>query len=233
MFRRLAASLFCLAVLAPVAGARGFSEPPPAAAKVAPRPPPADRIRPDPAPVDPEKDQPAPIQAPTRAQVWRALARRRAHNLADFRRYRKRGVYPHNFVRSGPLNVWRDPEGHLCAAATMIDMDGQHALVQKVGDTQNNVRLLDVTSGPLMDWMLTSGLTIEEIDMIQEPMFRPSPRRVEEDPKWRMAEDRRLRKLYVRVEAYLVKHRRQSLTDAVDRLMAHPKLAHDLVEASL
>ena len=40
--------------------------------------------------------------------------------------YRKAGVYPHNFVRSGPLNVWMDSEGHLCAAATMIDKDGKH-----------------------------------------------------------------------------------------------------------
>jgi hypothetical protein len=173
--------------------------------------------------------RPPPIQAPTRAQVWRALARRRAHNVADFRRYRIRGVYPHNVVRSGPLNVWRDPDGHLCAAATMIDMDGEHALVKQVATTQNNLRLLDVTSGPLMDWMLTSGLTIEEIDMIQAPMVMPNPRERQQDPAWRMAEDRRLRTLYVQIDGFLVKHQQQSLATAVDRLMAHPALASRLV----
>ena len=229
MFRRLAASLFCLAMLAPVAAARDFAQPP-SAGPAAPHPaPPPDRI----GPIDPVPVRPPPILAPTRAQVRRALARRRAHNAADFRRYRKRGVYPHNFVRSGPLNVWRDPEGHLCAAATMIDMDGQHALVKRVGDTQDNVRLLDVTSGPLMDWILTSGLTVEEIDRIQEPMFRPSPRRVEDDPTWRMAEDRRLRQLYVRVEASLAKHRARSLTEATDRLMQYPALARRLVDGTI
>ena len=45
-------------------------------------------------------------------------------------------------------------------------MSGEHALVGKVARESNFIRLGDVKSGPLMDWMLMSGLTQEEIDQI-------------------------------------------------------------------
>src|SRR5687767_13165043 len=88
----------------------------------------------------------------SKAQVVKVLAARRAKNLKAFRAYRKAGVYPHNFVRRGPLNVWMDRDGHLCAAATMIDKDGKHDLVAATAKSTNFIRLLSVTEGPLMDW---------------------------------------------------------------------------------
>jgi hypothetical protein len=165
--------------------------------------------------------------APTRAEVRRALLLRRAHNLESFRAYRKAGVYPHNLTRTGSLNVWLDREGHLCAAATMIDKDGKHELVQKTAETNNFIRLLDVVDGPVLDWILMSGFTIEEIDRIQAPMIEPNP----EDlmPNWRAEEDARLRKLYAATDAYLVKHQKAGIESAVSRLMEHPELARKLL----
>lgn len=171
---------------------------------------------------------PVPL-APTRDQVRAALAKRRDHNLASFRAYRTAGVYPHNFIRVGPLNVWRDTDGHLCAAATMIDKDGKHQLVQDTGDKNDFIRLLDVTDGALYDWMLTSGLTIEEIDRIQAPMVMPD----EMNRSWIEAEDARLRKEYLATDAWLVKHRTAGLASAVNRLMAHPDLARRLVAGEI
>ena len=170
---------------------------------------------------------------PSRAAVRAALAKRREHNLASFRAYAKAGVYPHNYVRPGPLQTWLDQDGHLCAAATMIDKDGQHELVVKVGKTENHIRLLDVTEGPLMDWMLTSGFTIEEIDRIQEPGF--NERMWQEQEQRRLAfarEDARLRKVYAETDAYLVKHASDDLDIATDRLMEQPDLARALVANS-
>src|SRR5215468_1881850 len=112
----------------------------------------ADLVRP---PARDESRMPVPMV--DRVAVEKALIARRAHNIAAFRAYMNAGIYPHNTVRPGPLNVWRDDDGRLCAAATMIDRDGKHALVQTTADTNNNVRLLDVTTGPLLDWILTSG----------------------------------------------------------------------------
>ena len=171
--------------------------------------------------------------APSRAEVRAALAKRRAHNLASFRAYAKAGVYPHNFVRPGPLQTWLDRDGHLCAAATIINMDGQKELVAKTAQTSNNIRLLDVTDGALMDWMLTSGFTIEEIDRIQEPGFEVR-REPDEEQRRQMylAEDARLRKVYAQTDAYLVKHVRDGLDTATDRLMDYPELARALVSSS-
>ncbi len=162
---------------------------------------------------------------PGRAAVKAALAHRRAHNLASLHTYVTTGVYPHNTYRTGPLNVWRDARGHLCAAATMIALDGKSELVAQTGDTNVNIRLLDVTAGPLLDWMLTSGLTIEEIDRIQAPGFMPDqPTEV----SYRN-EDAKLRVDYGKTEAYLKQRAAADLDEATTRLMAHPDLARALV----
>jgi len=170
-----------------------------------------------------------PDAAPTRAAVRKALAARREHNLAGFHTYRTSGVYPHNYVRPGPLNTWRDRDGHLCAAATMIDLDGQHELVSKTADANNQIRLLNVTDGALMDWVLTSGFTLEEIDRIQEPGFRP------EQPvqNWQAQEDARLAKDYAATETWLGKHAKDGLDSATERLMQNPELATKLVNGEI
>ena len=166
-----------------------------------------------------------------RADVRAALEKRRAKNLQAFRAYRRAGVYPKNMTRVGPLNVWIDKDGHLCAAATMIDKDGKHDLVVETGKHDNFIRLLDVTRGPLLDWLMTSGFTIEEIDRIQAPMigryddmFGPE----------RQNEDQRLATEYARTDAWLVKRAKAALDLATDRLLRQdPALARRLVDGTL
>jgi hypothetical protein len=155
--------------------------------------------------------------APTRASVRAALVKHRAHNLASLHRYVTTGVYPHNTYRTGPLN--------LCAAATIISLDHHPDLVAETAKTNVNLRLLDVTSGPLLDWMLTSGLTLEEIDRIQEPGFMPD--RPTEQAYRR--EDAKLRRDYTATEAFLKRHAAADLEEATTRLMARPDLARTLV----
>jgi hypothetical protein len=170
-----------------------------------------------------------------RAAVRAKLIEQRAANLARFRSYYAAKVYPSNVYTPGALNVWRDEAGHFCAAATIIRMSGEIALVDKVADDSNFIRLADVKQGPLMDWILTSGFTQEEIVMIQKP-FRPvsfessfaDPPRVV-DATLRDRETRRLFKVYRAVDAKLVKAQKASLERAVDRLMAHPTLALQLL----
>jgi hypothetical protein len=177
----------------------------------------------------PSTTEPDPIAvraAPTRKAVRAALASRREHNVAAFHAYVARGIYPHNTYRFGPLNVWRDAEGHLCAAATMISKDGHDELAQTTARANNNIRLLDVVDGPLLDWMLTSGFTIEEIDRIQVPDMEPAI----VDPQTLAAEDAKLNNSYRAAEAFLKKHVKEDLETATDRLLANPALAWQLVE---
>ncbi len=173
--------------------------------------------------------------APDRAAVKKALEKRRAKNLASFRAYRKAGVYPHNTFRPGPLNVWLDADGHLCAAATMIAMDGKQKLVDDTAATNNQIRLMNVTEGALLDWILTSGFTIEEIDRIQAPMIYPDGR-VDGwplQPRDFTAEDAKLKAGYAKTDAWLVKHKKSSLDTATDRVMSNPQLAWKLVNGSV
>ena len=180
----------------------------------------------------------APRRALDRAAVRAALVKARDTNLAAFRAYQAKGTFPSNTFKGRKLNVWLDEAGNLCAAATIIKMSGQDELVAKIAEQNNFIRLGDVKQGPLMDWMLTSGFTQDEIAAIQEP-FMPSMReqpRVPQQPilvdaKLRKAEDARLIKVYKSVDKQIVKNQNKSLDKATDRLMKNPELAWRLVDA--
>ena len=164
-----------------------------------------------------------------RQTVRAKLAEQRTANLARFRAYQQGGVFPSNTFGPRRLNVWMDRDGHLCAAATIINASGQTALVQQVAEQTNFIRLADVKQGALMDWILTSGLTQAEIAAIQEPFMPVSRRQPEIDPKLRATETARLIKKYKAVDAMIVKNQKKSLELAVDRLMRHQDLAWQLV----
>lgn len=176
----------------------------------------------------------APRPEVSRAQVRAKLLANRAANLARFRAYQRGGVFPSNTYSDAKLNVWRDESGHFCAAATIIRMSGMTELVDRVAEQTNFIRLADVKQGPLMDWILTSGFTQDEIAAIQEPMMPVVTDPIEPvvDPQMRTVEDQRLIKKYKQVDRMLVKNQRASIEVAVDRLMAHPALAAQLVRSS-
>lgn len=219
---RLALAFSLIASLSTGALARRVSEP--SFGSVAPihfaRPPDADVAQ-------------LPMRFVDRAAVRAKLAKNRVANLARFRVYQKKGVFPSNTFTDGKLNVWLDQFGNLCAAATIIKLSGQDDLVMSVADQNNFIRLADVTSGPLMDWILTSGLTQDEIAAIQEPfmpvtrepVMEPSPEPLVVDAGMRRAENRRLARKYKQVEARILKRTSKSLDAATDRLMANPDLA--------
>jgi len=184
----------------------------------------------------------APERVLDRAAVRAKLIANRAKNVASFRAYQKRGVFPSNTYRNGKLNVWIDAAGNMCAAATMINDWGLHDLVIRVSEQTNFIRLRDVRQGPLMDWMLMSGLTQAEIVAIQEPGFmvrqqplrepkRPTPAPILVDADLRKAEDIRLTRRYKEVDAMIAKNAKQSIEAAVDRLMKSPELAWKLINS--
>lgn len=179
----------------------------------------------------------APRRVLDRATVRAALAKARVTNLAAFRVYQNKGVFPSNTYKPGKLNVWLDEDGNFCAAATIIRMSGQDDLVSKVAEQNNFIRLADVKQGPLMSWILTSGLTQDEIAAIQEPFMDVSDRPLEPsqpilvDAKLRKAEDARLEAKYKRVDKLIVKQTKKSLDLATDRLMKHPSLAWQLIDS--
>ncbi|MEO8706046.1 MAG: hypothetical protein ABI867_38810 [Kofleriaceae bacterium] len=176
-----------------------------------------------------------------RAELRKALEKQRATNLKRFHSYRLKGVYPHNTYELGMKNVWIDESGNLCAVATLMQVDGQEAIVATTAKDQNFVRIAELTSGPLIDWVLTSGLTQEEIVMIQQPSqadieeMEWQERREARKRKRALArEDRRLAANYRVTEKALEQKTiaRAGLDLAVERLAQRPKLAAALIASA-
>jgi hypothetical protein len=110
--------------------------------------------------------QPKATTAPAVPVASIDLAKQRAISLQRIRDYLAAAVYPLD-EQGRPTSIFRDAEGRLCAMAYLIDASGRRDLVDEVVRTNNKLKLADVKDGPLMDWMLGSGLTQEEIAMVQ------------------------------------------------------------------
>jgi hypothetical protein len=179
----------------------------------------------------------APARSLDRDTIRQALLAKRAKNLATFRAYQKRAVFPNNTYDGKIINVWRDDAGDLCAVATMVNQSDTK-LVDRVAEQTNFIKLGTVTTGPLMDWILASGFTQEEIAQIQLPdspvTRRPMPheRPLPIVADLRARETARLVKQFKQVDAKLVKDQKASIELAVTRLMKHAELAWALVDAT-
>lgn len=102
------------------------------------------------------------------------LAAKRARHIQALKAYRDAGVFPDNSELAKPLAVFIDRNGVPCAFANVMIQDGQMRIVRRVSQTNNNVLVGDIKAGPVMDWILTSGLTHDEAAEIQVPgsMYR-------------------------------------------------------------
>ena len=107
-----------------------------------------------------------------RAETKRSLAEHRSQQIARLQAYADRGVFPRNFVPgSGPVHMFKDALGTRCAVANLIYLDGHGDLVDRAALARNDVIVADETSGPLHDWVLSSGLTNEEVRRVQGVLF--------------------------------------------------------------
>jgi hypothetical protein len=107
------------------------------------------------------------VQTGEQTRAW--LAQRRRGQIARLRGYAEAGVFPHNNESIHPMHMFIDPGGRLCAVANLIARDGQRPLVAATARRSNGTVVAAERSGPLHDWVLTSGLTREEVDRIQAP----------------------------------------------------------------
>jgi len=116
------------------------------------------------------------------------LAQHRRQQIERLRAYAQAGAFPHNTTTDAPLHMFRDAQGNYCAVANLIHQDGRDDLVETTVKTRNDLAVADVSDGPVMDWVLASGLTKEEVVRIQEPAPRmrsqptPEPRAVAPTP---------------------------------------------------
>lgn len=89
--------------------------------------------------------------------------------LEELGRYRAEGRFPKN-----PGNVpdftptFVDAEGTPCAMAHLLEIGGQHELVEKIARERNYARVHELADEPLLlEWLDAAGLTVEEAATIQ------------------------------------------------------------------
>lgn len=173
------------------------------------------------------------------ADVYRQLLKERMKNIERLSKYRDTNVFPINYDFPGQMvPYFVDEHGTHCAVGHLVKESGHTDLVKKVVEMNNHVKVMDVKDGPLVDWILSSGLTQEECARIQ-PNYRPRPRPIPDpkptprpipdpkpDPKPTPApsptpeESQRLKLHFSQVEAELKANTFPSLDKAMERLRA-------------
>lgn len=154
------------------------------------------------------------------SDAWRDhLAAQRATQIERLRAYAAAGVFPVNDDQPGMLNIFMDEQGRRCAMAELIWRSGHADLVQDVARTDNDLQLGSVTGGPLMDWILTSGLTQEEVAFVQEPdFFIGNELPIDLQQQFVFSEQQRLSSHFLAAAAQLEAYGDASLDAAVARL---------------
>jgi hypothetical protein len=159
------------------------------------------------------------------------LATHREQALTRLHAYAEAGAFPVNTTQAPTGHFFRDSEGRYCAVANLVHQDGRDDLVDDVVRTQNALVVSDIHDGPLYAWILTSGLTQEELAHIQRPAPMVLRRPVDDlvaakpappTPKLPTVEQMRdsLRAQLAGIEADLRRDTDASLDVAVERLVA-------------
>jgi hypothetical protein len=101
---------------------------------------------------------------------------RRSAIVAELRRYRDRGVFPHNYDfpdRPTPYFIDRKT-GTLCAVANLLAATGRRDIVDRVAAANNNVWVDELAADTAFNaWLDDNGLTLHEAARIQVPYVEP------------------------------------------------------------
>ena len=130
------------------------------------------------------------------------LAQRRAQMLAWLHDYAEAGQFPQD-AQGNPLSVFRDARGVRCPMAELIYRSGHGDLVDQVARTHNDLRLANVHGGPLYAWIVESGLTQEEVAMIQGAMTVEEMKMMAENRKLILADEVKRANAWGQVKGHL------------------------------
>src|SRR5262252_3729036 len=116
----------------------------------------------------------------------------------------------------GPGHFILDARRKPCPLASIIERSGRGDLVEEAARKNNNVKVVDLRDGPILEWILQSGLTQEECVLIQRPSVSGEDiaRAKREEERKGLAAD------LARIERTLRESTEKSLTISVKRMMA-------------
>ena len=97
-------------------------------------------------------------------------------NLRRLAAYRDRGRIPLNEAQSPrPVPIFVDEHDTACAVGHLMRESGLKAEVDDIHAVNNGIYVPDLSTGAVAQWILTSGLTMEEAALIQPGYSGPSP----------------------------------------------------------
>jgi hypothetical protein len=154
------------------------------------------------------------------------LAAHRKQQLERLEAYAAAGQFPLNVTDPEPSHQLKDVNGTYCAVASLVVKDGLQDVIDAESKTHNDLLFGDVKDGQLYSWILTSGLTQEEIAAIQAPapyvgegeinMPMPAPQPI--DPPKQTAATEQLQAHFRAVEQQIIANTDASLDLAANRL---------------
>jgi hypothetical protein len=158
------------------------------------------------------------IPAASEARWREKLEARREMMLQRLHAYWLAGDFVQNPDPSGgPGHFILDARGKPCPLASIIERSGRGDLVEEAARKNNNVKVVDLRDGPILEWILESGLTQEECVLIQRPSLSGEDAA---SMAKRQQESKRLRDDLARIEQTLRQSTEKSLTISVKRMMA-------------
>lgn len=99
----------------------------------------------------------------------------REKNLNTLRAYCLNGVFPINNLHESRQPYFIDDNNTYCAVGYLMKTNGGDAIAKDIRKTQNYSYLADINHPKLMDWVAQSGLSFDELALIQPGYGPPKP----------------------------------------------------------
>ncbi|MCD6069117.1 MAG: hypothetical protein K0S33_3943 [Bacteroidetes bacterium] len=91
----------------------------------------------------------------------------RLHFIEVLSAYREAGKFPQNYFRAERIPVFIDENGTHCAVGYLMQQSGQEAMAQRISKNYQYAWLKDIQDENLSEWQQASGLSLEELKLIQ------------------------------------------------------------------
>lgn len=101
-----------------------------------------------------------------------ALQKERKRNLDVFHEYIVEGKFPKNYDHEERRPCFIDRDGGVCAVGNLLVKSGEKDLAYYIADNYQYAYVKDMNVEQLVDWQKTSGLTLEELSLIQPSYYK-------------------------------------------------------------
>jgi hypothetical protein len=109
------------------------------------------------------------------SNISTSLKKKRIKNLDILHGYWQKGLFPKNEMHEGRQPYFIDNYNTYCAVGYLMKYTGGEQIAKEIGNTQNFCYLQDIHHPKLMNWVAHSGLSLDELALIQLPYFGPAP----------------------------------------------------------